>query len=167
MSYEIKTNDNQTNIEILSRNGNNIEVLIDDRKYKLDIAEVERGVYSILLDGKSYNVELTQTDNKKYMVNTLYDSFDIEIIDAESRYLANRKSDDGADASFISTPMPGKVVKVLVKEGDEVKGGETVIIVSAMKMESEYKAITDKIIKKVLVSEGDTIEGNQPLILFE
>lgn len=167
MSYEIRTNDDLANIEILSRNGNNIEVLIDDRKYNLDIVEVENGVYSILLGGKSYNVELTAIDNKKYMVNTLYDSFDIEIIDAESKYLANRKSDDGDDASQISTPMPGKIVKILVKEGDKVKSGDTVIIVSAMKMESEYKVSTDRTIKKVLVKEGDTIEGNQPLILLE
>jgi biotin carboxyl carrier protein len=167
MSYEIKINEDQAGIEILSRDGNNIEVQIDDRKYKLDIVEVEKGVYSILLDGRSYTVELAPIDNKKYTVNTLYDSFEIEVIDAESKYMNSRKKDDGADASFISTPMPGKVVKIFVKEGDEVKGGDTVIIVSAMKMESEYKVVSDRIIKKVLVSEGDTIEGNQPLILLE
>ncbi len=167
MSYEIKTNDEQSIIEILNHEGNNVEVLIDDRKYNLDIVEVETGVYSILLDGKSYNVELILNGNKNYTVNTLYNSFEIEVIDAESRYLNSRKKDDGDDAAFISTPMPGKIVKVLVKEGDEVKGGDTVIIVSAMKMESEYKVVNDKIIKKVLVSEGDTIEGNQPLILLE
>ena len=167
MSYEIKTNGDHANIEILSREGNNLEVLIDNRQYQLDIVEVEKGVYSILLDGKSYNVELIPNDNKKYSVNTLYHSFETEVVDAESKYMNSRKKDDGADASFISTPMPGKVVKILVEEGDEVKGGDTVIIVSAMKMESEYKVITDKVIKKVLVSEGDTIEGNQHLILFE
>jgi len=167
MSYEIKNNDDQANIEILNREGNNIEVLIDDREYSLDIVEVEKGVYSILLDGKSYNVELILNNNKNYTVNTLYNSFEIEVIDAETRYLNSRKKDDADDASFISTPMPGKVVKVLVKEGDKVKGGDTVVIVSAMKMESEYKVVNDKTIKKVLVKEGDTIEGNQPLILLE
>ena len=77
MSYEIKTNDEQSNIEILNHEGNNVEVLIDDRKYNLDIVEVETGVYSILLDGKSYNVELILNDNKNYTVNTLYNSFEI------------------------------------------------------------------------------------------
>lgn len=167
MSYEIKTNDELANIEIVNRDGNHIEVLIDDRKYNLDIVEVETGVYSILLDGKSYNVELIPLSNKKYTVNTLYDSFEMEVIDAESRYLSNRKKHSDDDASFISTPMPGKVVKILVKEGDEVKGGDTVIVVSAMKMESEYKVINDRTIKKVLVKEGDTIEGSQPLILLD
>ncbi len=63
--------------------------------------------------------------------------------------------------------MPGKVVKVLVNKGDSVKEGETAIIISAMKMESEYKAPKDGVIKKVNVKDGDTIEGNQILIELE
>ncbi len=53
------------------------------------------------------------------------ESFDVEVIDAESKYLKNRKKDDGEDQNVIASPMPGKVVKVLVKEGDKVKAGET------------------------------------------
>jgi len=63
--------------------------------------------------------------------------------------------------------MPGKVVKILVNEGDRVKGGDTVIIVSAMKMESEYKVVKDRLITKILVKEGDNIDGHQPLIMLE
>jgi biotin carboxyl carrier protein len=63
--------------------------------------------------------------------------------------------------------MPGKVVKVLVNEGEEIKEGETAVIISAMKMESEYKAPMDGKIKKVHVKDGDTIEGNQVLIELE
>lgn len=167
MLYDIKRNDEYSKIELLDRNKNKARIAVDDRIYDLDIIEVENGVYSILLDGVSFNVELIQTANKKYNVNTLYNSYDIEIIDAETRYVNSRKSAEDDDAAFISTPMPGKVVKILVKEGDIVKGGDTVIIVSAMKMESEYKVNTDKIIKKILVKEGDTIEGHQHLVLLE
>jgi biotin carboxyl carrier protein len=63
--------------------------------------------------------------------------------------------------------MPGKVVEILVKPGDNVKAGETVIIVSAMKMESEYKVRKDRLIKEVKVKEGDTVSANQPLITIE
>jgi len=167
MLYDIKLNDEQYKIELLDRNGSNTKVAVDDRIYDVDVIEVEKGVYSILLDGTSFNVELIQTENKKYSVNTLYNSFDVEIIDAETKYANSRKKEDNDDAAFISTPMPGKIVKIMVKEGDVVKGGDTVIIVSAMKMESEYKVVSDKIIKKVLVNEGDLIEGNQHLILLE
>ena len=60
--------------------------------------------------------------------------------------------------------MPGKVVKILVKEGDEVKAGTPVIIVEAMKMQSEYKVVNDCVIRKINVQEGEKIAGNQTLI---
>jgi len=167
MSYEINLNGEQEKIKIVNRSGNKIDVMVGDRKYHLDIAEVEQGVYSILLDGTSFNVELIPTKNKKYSANTLYNSFDVEIIDAESRYMNSRKSDEDEEQSFISTPMPGKVVKILVEEGQQVKAGETLIIVSAMKMESEYKVASDRTVTEILVSEGDNIDGNQPLITLE
>lgn len=167
MPYEISLNGDQEEIEILHREGNALHVKVGDREYNLDIAEVEDGVYSILLDGKSFNVELIQLENKKYAVNTLYDSFDVEIIDAESKYMKNRKKNDDEEQSFIFTPMPGKVVKILVEEGQEVKAGETLVIVSAMKMESEYKVSSDRVVKEILVKEGDNIEGNQPIITLE
>ena len=167
MAYEINLNGEQDTIEILNRSGNELEVMVGDRKYHLDIVEVENGVYSILYKGTSFNVELIPTESKKYSANTLYNSFDVEIIDAETRYMNSRKGHDDDEQSFISTPMPGKVVKILVKEGQEVKSGETLIIVSAMKMESEYKVAKDRVVKEVLVSEGDSIDGNQPLITLE
>ncbi|HOI31746.1 MAG: acetyl-CoA carboxylase biotin carboxyl carrier protein subunit [Bacteroidales bacterium] len=168
MSYEIKINDRIAQAELLSRNGNQIQVMLDDKLYELDIMEVERGVYSIIHNNSSFNVELVEAKNaKSYTVNTLYESFDVQIIDAESKYLMNRKKDDGEDDLVIASPMPGKVVKVLVKDGDQVKAGETVVVVSAMKMESEYKVKQDRLIKKVLVKEGDTVTGDQPMVIIE
>jgi biotin carboxyl carrier protein len=63
--------------------------------------------------------------------------------------------------------MPGKVVKIPVKEGDTVAKGDTVIVISAMKMESEYKSPVDGVVKRVFVQEGQTINGNQPLVEIE
>jgi len=167
MGYEIKVGDQQSEIKLLSRDGNIMELLVGDREYKVDIVEVEKGIYSILYNGISYNIELISKDKKVYSATTLYNSFDIEVLDAESRYRNSRRKSEDEDSAFISTPMPGKVVKVLVEEGDKVKGGDTVIVVSAMKMESEYKVVKDRIISKVLVKEGDNIEGDQPLIMLE
>jgi acetyl/propionyl-CoA carboxylase alpha subunit len=167
MSFEIKVNDNISEIKVLNREGNMLEIAVGERIYNVDIIEVEKGVYSLLLDGTSFNIELSRKGLKRYDVNTLYNSFDIEIIDAEAKYMNSRKSEEDRDADFISTPMPGKIVKILVKEGDIVKGGDTVVIVSAMKMESEYKVVKDRIIKQILVKEGDNIDGHQPLIMLE
>jgi biotin carboxyl carrier protein len=168
MSYEVKINDRISTIEVLSRDGSAFQIAIDKKVYELDIAEVEQGVYSILLNNKSYNIELVEGKNSKsYTVNTLYETFGVEIIDAEAKYLMSRKKDDGEDANTIASPMPGKVVKILFKEGDTVKAGETVIVVSAMKMESEYKVKQDRVIKRILVKEGDTVNGDQPMVIIE
>ncbi|MBT3173439.1 MAG: acetyl-CoA carboxylase biotin carboxyl carrier protein subunit [Lentimicrobiaceae bacterium] len=167
MKYEIKVGDKVSDIRLISKEGNTAEVAIGDQIYKVDIVEVEQGIYSLLYDGISYNIELTTNNKKDYKATTLYDSFDVEIIDAETRYKNSRKSSEDDDHAFISTPMPGKIVKILVKEGDKVKGGDTVVVVSAMKMESEYKVVKDRTITKVLVKEGDNIEGDQPLIMLD
>jgi len=168
MSYEVKINDRISTIEMLGKDGSMFQIAIDNKIYELDIVEVEQGVYSILLDNKSFNVELVEgRTGKSYTVNTLYETFAVDIIDAEAKYLMNRKKDEGEDTNVITSPMPGKVVKILFKEGDEVKAGETVIIVSAMKMESEYKVKQDRIIKRILVQEGDTVNGDQPMVIIE
>ncbi len=72
---------------------------------------------------------------------------------------------DGMDeAKNIYAPMPGKIVKILVNKGDPVEPGQTLIIVSAMKMESEYKSGISGFVSEVNVNEGDTVDGNQIMI---
>ncbi len=167
-NLEIQVGDRVAKVRLMVQNGNNLTISVDDKVYDTDIIMVERGVYSIILDGRSYNVELMESDGpKKYAVNTIFNSYDVEVLDAESKYQKSRKRVDDLEDSVISSPMPGKVVRILCKEGDEVKGGDTVIIVSAMKMESEYKVRTDRTIKEIKVKEGDTVSANQPLIIIE
>ncbi len=169
MSLEIKLGDRTAKVELLAESGNQIKIMVDDNEYDLDCYQVEKGIYSILFKGRSYNVELIDTDSpKKYSVNTFYHSYDAEIIDAETKYLQARKGSGMDDEqSTISSPMPGKVVKIQVALGDEVKKGDTVIIISAMKMESEYKAGKDGTISEIFVNEEDTIKANQALVHIE
>ncbi|RXQ96228.1 acetyl-CoA carboxylase biotin carboxyl carrier protein subunit [Ancylomarina salipaludis] len=169
MSLEIKLGDRTAKVELLAESGNQIKIMVDDNEYDLDCYQVEKGIYSILFKGRSYNVELIDTDSpKKYAVNTFYHSYDAEIIDAETKYLQARKGADLQDEqSTITSPMPGKVVKIPVNLGDEVKKGDTLIIISAMKMESEYKAGKDGIISEIFVNEDDTIKANQALVHIE
>ncbi|MEZ5199133.1 MAG: biotin/lipoyl-containing protein [Bacteroidales bacterium] len=168
MALEINIDGDSVNVELMSKDGDRHQVAINGKVYDVDLVMVEKGVYSILYKNKSYNVELTQGKGPKtYTINTLYNSYDIDIMDAESKYLKSRKVDDLDDDTAISSPMPGKVVRILVDIGDKVKAGETVIVVSAMKMESEYKVKQDRVIKDILVKEGDTIDGHQPLIIIE
>ena len=169
MALEVILGERSANVELVSRDKNKMKIRVDDRIYDADIVKIGYGVYSILVEGKSFNVELFEIDHpKKYSVSTLYNQYDVEIIDAESKYLKNRnKSGLSEDENAISSPMPGKVVKIPVQLEQEVKEGETVIVVSAMKMESEYKAAKDGTVKEIYVSEGDTVDANQILVLIE
>ena len=166
MPIEIKVDDRIAWVNLLSQNGNLLEVEVDGKIYKVDLMHTADGTFSILENGHSYNIELVPHDQpKKYTAYTLYNSFELEVIDAEARYLMNRGANGfGTSENTISSPMPGKVVKLLVKEGDEIQEGETAIVISAMKMESEYKSPKTGTVAKINVKEGDTIEGNQILI---
>lgn len=169
MELNIKLDNRLAKVKLIAQNQNQVVVEVDGFVYNLDVLMVEDNVYSVLHNGKSHNIEIIPGESvKKYFVNTTYRNFDLEVIDAESRYLQSRnKNDQNNEQNLISTPMPGKIVRIPVKEGQKVAANDTVIVVSAMKMESEYKAGREAIIKKILVNEGDTVKGHQPLIILE
>ena len=91
-----------------------------------------------------------------------FNTFPVEIISPYQYGAKKAKSSEKQDKIF--SPMPGKVVRILVKEGEIVKAGSPVIIIEAMKMQSEYKVKDDCMVKRILVNEGDNIAGNQSLI---
>jgi biotin carboxyl carrier protein len=169
MAVDIKLNNRKATVELVSQQGNLLEIKVGDTVYKIDIMHTSDGTFSILEDGLSYDIELTSNGHpKKYTAYTLYHTYELEIIDAESQYILNRHPGSfDNDEHTISSPMPGKVVKILVSEGEVIKKGDTAIIISAMKMESEYKSPKDGVIKKIYISEGEPIEGNQLLIELE
>jgi biotin carboxyl carrier protein len=169
MAYEISIEHRTASVELLNRAGSKALIQVDDRRYDLDVMEVEEGVYSILYNGHSYNVELIQGENsKKYIVNTFAKTFNLEVIDAESKYIRNRNQGmEMEGANQIASPMPGKIVKIPVQVGDVVISGQTVIVVEAMKMQSEFKVTGDKIVQAILVKEGDTVEAHQVMIKLE
>lgn len=169
MELELNLEGRKAILKEISRNGNQLSISVDDEIYDVDLVKVGPAEYSILYKGKSYNIEVVPgREPKHYTVNTFYFTNEIEVVDAESRYIRSRDNASGHHASnIIRSPMPGKIVKILVAVGDAVEVGQTVIIVSAMKMESEFKATKPGIIKTIAVAEGDTVDGNQILVEIE
>ena len=166
MAYEIKLEHRTARIELLNRAGNKILLAVDDLKYELDVVMVEKGVYSILYNGHSYNVELIEGESgKEYIANTFARSFPVEIIDAETKYRNNRlQGTEHKGDNHISSPMPGKVIKIPVSVGENVTAGQTLIVVEAMKMQSEFKATADRVVTEILVKEGETVNTHQIMI---
>jgi biotin carboxyl carrier protein len=169
MAYEINLENRTAQIELLNRAGNKALIVVDGKKYDIDIRMVERGVYSILYNGHSYNVELIEGEtSKKYVVNTFARTYNVEIVDAETKYRHSRLQGLEHEVdNDISSPMPGKVVKIPVNIGDSVTSGQTLIVVEAMKMQSEFKATADRVVKEILVKEGDTVDSHQVMIKLE
>ncbi len=168
-AIEIKIGNRTEPVEIIEIKGNKIRISLGIKEFCLDLVKVEDNIYSILLEGKSYDIEVAATKKKNvYSVRYINNAYNVEIVDAELRYYQNRLKSAGlSEENIISCPMPGKVVRVMVNEGDSVDTGDVVIVVSAMKMESEYKSGKTGKIKEVLVGEGDIIDANMPLIVLE
>lgn len=151
-------------ISLLSQDENKVDISVDDKIYHLDIVMAENGLCSIIAEnGRSYNAELKPAENnREYTVSVAFKAFNVEILNSYQHFAKRNNINLKQDRIF--TPMPGKVVRILVNEGDEVKAGTPAIVVEAMKMQSEYKVANDCVIKKILVKEGENIAGNQTLI---
>ena len=165
---EIHIGDRVAEIELVSKEDNKVVLTIDGKPFEADVVMAENGTCNILMDGRSANAQLIRRENgKSYKVNTHYSSFNVEIVDSQAKYLRMRKKGEAEQNDSIISPMPGKVVKIPVTVGQEMKAGDTVIVIEAMKMQSNYKVTSDCRIKEILVQEGDNIAGEQTLITLE
>ena len=169
MELELEIEGRKAVLKEISREGNQLTIAVDDEVFNVDLVKVGPAEYSILYKGKSYNIEVVPGhEPKHFTVNTFYFSSEIEVVDAETRYIRSRENAAGGHISnIIRSPMPGKIVKILVSVGEQVEIGQTVIIVSAMKMESEFKASKAGIVAEIPINEGDTVDGNQVLVVIE
>ncbi|BEH00528.1 biotin/lipoyl-containing protein [Bacteroides sedimenti] len=165
---EIHIGKRTAEIELLSKEGNNVRLTIDGKEFEVDVVMAENGACSILHNGKSYNAELIRSGNgKSYKVNTHFSSYNVDIVDTKAKYLRMKKKEEVRQDDKVVSPMPGKVVKIPVNEGDLVAAGETVLVIEAMKMQSNYKVTSDCYIKEILVNEGDSVNSDQQLILLD
>lgn len=165
---EIHIGDRVADVTLVNKDGNKVQFLIDGVPYDVDIVMAENGSCSILHNGNSYNAELIRSENgKNYTVNTFYRSYNVDIVDSQAKYLRMRKGGEEKQDDKIVAPMPGKVVKIPVKVGDQLKAGDIVVVLEAMKMQSNYKVNANCTIKDILVQEGDAVSADQVLILLD
>ena len=165
---EIHIGDRIADITLVGKEGNKVQLTIDGKPYEVDIVMAENGSCSILHNGNSFNAGLVRGEGgKSYDISMLQRSFHVDIVDTQAKYLHMKKGADEKQGDKILAPMPGKVVKIPVVVGQEMKAGDTVIVIEAMKMQSNYKVTSDCRIKEILVQEGDSITGEQTLITLE
>lgn len=164
--YNIKVND-KYNFEV-DRKGDTL--LVNDSAINADIKQLNDLLYHVINENGSYNAEVVSFDREAKTAeikvnNNIYtiaakDQFDVLL---DKMGLSNLMT---AKVSEIKAPMPGLVLKVLVEEGEEVKKGENLFVLEAMKMENIIKAPADVTVKTIKIKPGDKVEKGQILMLF-
>lgn len=154
MSYSFKLNNKvyETNIE---QGEKGVVVEIEGDQYQVEYARLDANLFSITLNNQSLTIAVSRS-GKKLQVFHEGNLYELESI--SGRNLSQSGIVRGG--LEIISPMPSRVVKILKKEGEDVAQNEGVIIVEAMKMETELKSLQDGKIKTIKVKEGDTIEAN-------
>ncbi len=126
-------------------------------------ASVERvadGLYSVLLDGTSYEVRVL---GNTITVNN--HPFDVEIEDPR-RWKRSGSAAGAHGRATINSPMPGKVVRLLVQLGDQVEAGQGIVVVEAMKMQNELKSPKAGRVAEIRVSENDGVAAGTVLVVI-
>lgn len=146
------------------------QVVVNDNILEWDISKNGDRHYNVVYQSQSYNLEVVSLDmdskiiklklNNKPAEIQLKDKFDLLL---EKLGMNNLHQNT---AKEIKAPMPGLIFDIKVAEGDEVKKGDQVLILEAMKMENIIKSPGDGIVKNIRINKGDSVEKNQVLIQF-
>lgn len=142
-------------------------VTFEGHRSELESLVLPHGAVSMIVEGQSYSVEFDEKgDEVDVLLRGQYTRFDV----ADERKLRLRAASAGFSVEgkqTVAAPMPGKIVKIFVKVGDEVTEGQGIVVVEAMKMENELKAPKAGKVTEVLVKEGVPVENGAPLVVIE
>jgi biotin carboxyl carrier protein len=138
----------------------------------IDVREVEPGVWSLVEGGRQTIAQVDGVAPKLVVeISAGGDQvvIPLEVAPARSASVASLVQRKGAAADgpvALRSPMPGRVVKILVKVGERVAAGQAAVVVEAMKMENELRAARAGIVRELRCAEGATVEAGQDLVLI-
>jgi biotin carboxyl carrier protein len=130
-----------------------------------DILEVEPGVYSILLEGRSYEARVV-SQGDDYAVEIEGKRLPVQIRDPRN-FDRTSRSGVGHGKQSLAALMPGKIIRVLVEEGQHVEPGQGLVVVEAMKMQNEMKAARGGTVTKIRARDGMTVVASEVLMVIE
>ena len=153
------------------------KLMINEEEVEIDLEQSSSEEVLFSYEGKKYlfrkkyiNDKFIDFDDHGQKLNCSYAKIEKQFfvdIDGDSyniQEVRKNRSKKNSDANRMTSPMPGKVISVLVEEGDLVKKGDSLIVLEAMKMEHTIKANKDGVVEKVEFKKGDLVEGNIELI---
>ncbi len=158
-------------LEIARRNGK-VYLTWDGVEEEIDIVKVEKTSYSVIIDGRSIGVNVDRMrmpdPDLHGFRGSLYDgAYEFTLQDPRKKLLAEamQRQRKGA-GTVLKALMPGKVLKMLVHEGEHVEEGQPVLILEAMKMQNEYTAPCNGTVQCIHAEEGTTLEIYAPMVTF-
>jgi biotin carboxyl carrier protein len=144
---------------------------IDLADLNWDILPLGNGKFHILQDNQSYEATLISADytNKSLHIKINKNSYQVAVKDQFDQLIDQLgfATTSSKKLNNIKAPMPGLVLDILVKKGDTIQAGDSVLILEAMKMENVLKAEGEAIVKEITVDKGNAVDKNQILIEFE
>lgn len=136
-----------------------------------EVVRVEGQRFTVAVDGILYEVELSEAVNGRQVAIVEGIEYPIEAVGLARGRAAVKKAARPAAAGpvegALTAMMPSKVIAVHVNVGDAVKAGQVVLVLEAMKMESELKATRDGTVRAVHCKRGDSVEPGVPLVVIE
>jgi len=167
MNYTVNIGKRSYQLSI-QETGEGLQIELDGKKLRVDMAPVAPEVYSLLVDGRSYEVQVRSQENGcQVFFGPRHYSVTVE--DERARMIRKLSADARTHerSRDVRAAMPGLVVKVEVKEGDRVKTGDGLVVVEAMKMENEVRAQQKGVVKQLFVKKGMTVDQGQTLLILE
>ena len=145
------------------------EIIVNGTVQKIDIVHFDEGHYHMIIDGRSISVELIGDLSKNPQIKIDGKLYQPEVKDETDLLLERLGMNIKAKKAVkeLKAPMPGLVHEIRVDAGQEVKEGDPLIVLEAMKMENVLKAPGEAKVKSVAVKVGQAIEKNTLLIAFE
>ena len=166
MRYEVQLaspSEEKNHVIELKRDASGWRVTLDGRPVAVDAVEIAPNTISILLDGQSFEISVTPSPEGKLKLQTGTREFTAEIIDPRAWSGRRHASVEAQGRQQIVAPMPGKVVRLLVKVGDHVEAGQGLLVVEAMKMQNEIRSPKSGTVERVLAREGQPVNAGEVL----
>ena len=138
---------------------------IDGRRVEADAVKISSGVYSILLDGRSLEIRVEALADG-LLLHTAGREYRVEMLDPRSWRRSGGGGIDLAGRQQISAPMAGKIVRVLVTQGQQVETGQGLLVVEAMKMQNEIRSPKTGTVERLLATEGQAVNAGEVLAVI-
>ncbi|MDR1402382.1 MAG: biotin/lipoyl-binding protein [Tannerellaceae bacterium] len=153
-------------IDILE-DGATKKVSVNGVVYEVDYNVGGDTIYSMILNNRSHGVQISSIGDSAYEVKNKGDLFQIKVAGELEKMRQARTQSAIVGRQVITAQMPGAILKIYVKEGDEVKAGDPLCVLAAMKMENEIRSPIHGIIKEVYIHETDKVSVGDKMMIVE